>query len=190
MLVLDVETQNSFDADYAFDTKELKISYTGIIDSETKEEMDFWEDDMEKMGKLLESADLICGYNLISFDMPVIANYLGDQINELPVLDLMVAAQKSIGFRPKLDSLTSATFGEGKIGKGSDAVRYYASGELDKLKEYCLEDVRLTLKLFEFGRANGFIKYHDKDGFIKQANIDWEKGKKVPKPKDESLSLF
>jgi len=178
MVFLDVETQNSFTEEEAFTTDVLKISYVGVIDYDTKEEIDIWEGDMEKLRALLEKADLIVGYNSISFDLPVIANYLGKQVNDLPQLDLMVAAKAKIGFRPKLNALTNATLGKGKIGKGSDAVRYYAEGELDKLKEYCMEDVRLTMEVYEYGVKNGKIRYYDRNGFESETDIDWSLGYK------------
>lgn len=178
MIFLDIETQNSFEEEEAFTTSVLKISYAGIIDYDTKEEIDIWEDDMEKLHEILEKADLIAGYNSISFDLPVIGNYLGRQVNDYPQLDLMVAAKEKIGFRPKLNALSNATLGRGKLGKGMDAVRYYANGELDKLKEYCMEDVRLTMELYDYGLKNKKIKYFDRNGFDKETEIDWSLGYK------------
>jgi len=178
LIFIDIETQNSFEEEEAFRTDVLKISYAGVIDYEKGMEIDIWEDDMEKLREILEKADLIVGYNSISFDLPVIGNYLGRQINDLPQLDLMMAARAKIGFRPKLNDLTNATLGKGKLGKGTDAVRYYMTGELDKLKEYCMEDVRLTMQVYEYGRDNGKIKYYDRNGFEKETDIDWSLGYK------------
>jgi DEAD/DEAH box helicase domain-containing protein len=105
-------------------------------------------------------------------------------------MDLMVAVYKKLGFRPKLDSLLQATFGVGKIGSGADAVRYYASGQLDKLKEYCMEDVRLTKRLYEFGKDNGYIKYFDRGGFAHELQVDWDLGKKVKEKDAGTMSMF
>lgn len=189
IIFLDVETQNDWTGGATFSIKDLRISYTGVIDEDGKE-MDFWEQDMNKLKPLLESASLIVGYNIFGFDMPVIANYLGAEINNLPQLDLMVAVHKSVGFRPKLDDLTTATFGHGKIGHGADAVRYYAMGDFDSLKKYCMEDVRLTKKLYEFGRDNGYVKYYDRSGFIKEARVNWKDGEKLPPEDTGMLSMF
>ena len=126
-----------FDEDNGFSTSALKISYMGVIDYATGKEMDFWEKDMKKLLPVMEKADMIVGYNIFSFDMPVIANYLGQQVNQLPMLDLMVAMKRKIGFRPKLDALCVATLGRGKIGSGLDAIRYYKEKKFDDLKKYC-----------------------------------------------------
>lgn len=189
MIFLDIETQNDWTGGMNFSVKELRISYTGIIDENGKE-MDFWEQDMKKMKSVLEGASMIVGYNIFQFDMPVIANYLGNEVNSLPQLDLMVAVAKGTGFKPKLDDLCMATLGVGKIGKGSDAVKYYASGDLESLKKYCLEDVRLTKRLYEFGRDNGYVRYYDRSGFIREVKIDWKDGEKLPIEDTGMISMF
>jgi len=188
MIFLDIETKNTANEDY-FSTKGLQISYTGVID-EAGNELDFWEKDIPALGELLKKADWIVGYNSISFDLPVIGNYLGIEINDLPQLDLMVALQKAIGFKPKLDDVVTATLGKGKIGHGSDAPVYFASGRLDELKAYCMEDVRLTKQLYEFGLTNGYVKYYSKKGFVEEVKINWDLGKKEKKIVEQKLSLF
>jgi DEAD/DEAH box helicase domain-containing protein len=189
MIFLDIETQNDWTGGQVFTTAEQKISYVGVID-ENDVSYDFWEADMAKLEPMLRSTDMVVGYNLIGFDIPIIGNYLGKDIMDIPQLDLMVAVYKKLGFRPKLDGLLQATFGVGKIGTGADAVRYYASGQLDKLKEYCLEDVRLTKRLYEFGKEKGYIKYFDRGGFAKELKIDWDLGKKVKEKDAGTLSMF
>lgn len=190
MLVLDIETQNSWSSTESISLKDFKISYVGAIETNTGEEFDFWEDDMDKLKKAMEETDIVCGYNIFGFDMPIIANYLGQETLNLPQLDLMVAVQKQIGYRAKLDDLSSATFGSGKIGKGTDAVEYWLAGELEKLKEYCMKDVQLTLDLYNYGVEHGTIKYYRKDGFIAETPVDWELGKKLPKEDVGMISMF
>ncbi|HQG57669.1 MAG TPA: ribonuclease H-like domain-containing protein [Candidatus Dojkabacteria bacterium] len=175
IIFLDVETQNTFTYGEEFKVDHLKISYLGLIDSAEKEH-DFWESDMQKLDDLLAKADLIVGYNIFRFDMPVIANYLGPDVMKYPMLDLMIAARYRIGFNPKLNNLVTATLGRGKLGSGLDAVKYYANGQLEELKKYCLEDVRLTKDLYYHGKNNQMIKYYDKNGFIQSTDIDWSKG--------------
>lgn len=193
VIFLDIETQNDWTGGDFFKIDEMKISYVGVIDSVSNTEMDFWEDDMEKLDLVLKSADKIVHYNGFTFDMPIIANYLGPSVLSLPQIDLMHAAYKAIGFRPKLDDLATATLGHGKIGKGADAVRYWAEGDLESLKKYCLQDVKVTMDIYNFGLQNGFIKYFDKNGFIKEVQIDWKSGERggEPEPVDiGAISMF
>lgn len=191
VLFLDIETQNSWVDGEPFKVEDLRISFVGVIDDETGEELDFWEEDMDKLKKLLLSGKKVVHYNGFSFDMPVIANYTGPEVYDVPQIDLMVAAYKKIGFRPKLDDLATATLGYGKIGKGSDAVTYWATGQLDKLKKYCMQDVRVTMDVYRYGIEHGIIRYFDRNGFIKDSLIDWSLGEKEGEPKNEDmLSMF
>ncbi|WKZ31476.1 MAG: ribonuclease H-like domain-containing protein [Candidatus Dojkabacteria bacterium] len=191
MIFLDIETQNDWTSGDAFQIKDMKISYTGVIDSATGKSYDFWESDMEKLGEMLKGADKIVHYNGFTFDMPVIANYLGEDVMNLPQIDLMVAIQKKIGFRPKLDDVANATLGHGKNGSGADAVRYWVSGDLESLKKYCLQDVKVTMELYDYGVEHGVIKYYDRSGFLKEAEIDWSLGEKQGVVvDDQNLSLF
>jgi DEAD/DEAH box helicase domain-containing protein len=175
MIFLDVETKTPI---FNNNTKELEISYIGVIDSTTDEEIDIWEndDDFQKLKGIFDKGDIICGYNIFFFDMPVIANYLGEEVNELPMLDLMVAAHRRIGYRPKLDHIATATLKRGKTGHGLDAVRYYKEGELQKLRDYCMEDVRLTKEVYDYGIKHKKISYYDRNGFNKETSIDWKEG--------------
>lgn len=191
MLFLDIETQNDWTNGDSFKISDMKISYTGVIDGETGEEMDFWEDDTEKLFEVMKETDYVVHYNGFTFDMPVIANYVGEEVLALPQIDLMHAAYRTIGFRPKLDDLASATLGYGKIGKGSDAVKYWAAGDLESLRKYCIQDVKVTMDLYDFGVENGYIKYFDKQGFVKQVDIDWDLGKREPEVVEEApMSMF
>lgn len=191
MIFLDIETQNDWTSGEHFTNKEMKISYVGVIDSSTGEKLDFWESDMEKLGKLLEKAEIVVHYNGFTFDMPIIANYIGDEVLKVPQLDLMVAAHKAIGFRPKLDDLTNATLGYGKIGEGADAVKYWVSGDLDSLKKYCLQDVQVTMDLYHFGLEHGYIKYYNKNGFLTEVEIDWKLGERITEEtSDDVITLF
>ncbi|GAB4157271.1 MAG: hypothetical protein Fur003_0970 [Candidatus Dojkabacteria bacterium] len=190
MVFLDIETQNDWSNGESFKIENLKISYTGVIDSEGKEH-DFWEKDTPQLFEFLKTADMIVHYNGFSFDMPVIANYVGPEVLELPQIDLMVAMYKTIGFRPKLDDVATATLGQGKIGSGADAVKYWAAQDLDSLKKYCLQDVKVTMDVYNFGIKNGFVKYFDKNGFIRQVDIDWTLGQKLPAAVNtDAISMF
>jgi hypothetical protein len=60
--------------------------------------------------------------------------------------------------------LVSATLGRKKLGSGLDALKYFKAGQMDKLKEYCLEDVRLTRDLYEYGKQHGKLLYYQQRG--------------------------
>lgn len=173
-ITLDVETKNIFQ-EVGNETKKLGISYVGLHDSETNEYFGYFEKDLGKMWPLLESADLLIGYNIKSFDYEVLAPYYRGDLKKFPTIDLLEIVKDILGFRLKLDNLAKATLNRGKIGDGLDAVRYFREGKLEKLAEYCLEDVRITREIFDYAMNNGRLKYPDFGGVIKEFAVDLEK---------------
>lgn len=179
MIFLDVETKSFFDelsSGPLFNTAELGVSFAGAYDSDKDEFMSFWEKDLGDLEGVLKGASKVVGYNIWAFDYGVLAPYMKTDLRTFPTVDLMVAMKRTVGFRPKLDDLARANLGAGKIGKGVDATEYWKRGELDKLEEYCIEDVRLTYEVWRVGEENGKLKYFDKSGFIKETRVLWQEG--------------
>ncbi len=160
-IVLDIETQNIFERGNR-DASKLRISFVGIYDYSTGKYEGFFEADLPKLWQVLEHCDRLIGYNIKGFDIPVMnAHYAGD-LTKLNQLDLMEEIAKHTGFRLKLDDVAQATLGVGKSGSGLDAVKYYQEGKLDLLKEYCLQDVKVTKQVYEYGRMHGCVHYFDR----------------------------
>ena len=84
------------------------------------------------------------------------------------------------GFAPKLDSaeaaldaIAQATLGTGKSADGLMAVEWYKKGEIQKIIEYCLQDVKVTRDVFQFGRQNGFVKIQNGENSQTQVPVQW-----------------
>lgn len=190
MIFFDVETKHLyFETPNIKSTSDLEVSFVGVYDSDKDKYFSIWEKDIPKLEEMLKNADKVVGYNVWAFDYAAIKPYMDTDLWQLPTLDLMVAMKSAIGFRPKLDDLARANLGVTKLGKGTDAVDYWNKGELKKLEEYCLEDVRLTYEIWKLGDKNKKLKYFDRSGFIKETEIDWESGF-VQKLKDVQTSMF
>jgi len=56
-----------------------------------------------------------------------------------------------------LDGLAKGTLGMGKTGHGSKAPDMIREGKWDGVYAYCLHDVRLTRKLYEFAKQYGYL---------------------------------
>ena len=94
---------------------------------------------------MLKDAGLVIGFNTKYFDYAVIQPYLKEVIiKSLPSCDLMEDVTNVLGHRLSLDSIAQATLGTQKSGHGLDAIRYFREGNMEKLKSYCLDDVRIT----------------------------------------------
>ena len=163
-LVLDLETQKSFDEVDGRNTALLKISVVGVYRYATDEYLTFTEAELASLEALLKGAELVIGFNIRRFDMEVLAPYLTTSVDRFPLLDLMEEVTKHLGHRVSLESLAQATLGEGKSGKGLEALRYFREGRWEELKKYCLDDVRLTKALYEYGKAHGELLCRSKLG--------------------------
>lgn len=107
---------------------------------------------------------------------------------QLPTVDLLMEIEKKLGFRVKLDDVAHATLGVGKSGHGLMAVEYWKKGEIDKLKDYCLQDVRITRDVYEYAMLNGHVRMTNRMGQIQEISMNIE----PPEPKDRvaiNLSL-
>jgi len=163
-IVLDIETQNTFQDIGAHHPALLDISLIGVYFYETDTFETFLEEDLPKLWPRLERSDRIIGYNLFGFDYPCMQSYYTGDLMKLPTIDLMVEIEKRIGFRVKLDDVAQATTGVGKSGHGLMAVEFWRKGEIDKLREYCLQDVRVTRDVYEHALNHGNVSYFDRMG--------------------------
>jgi DEAD/DEAH box helicase domain-containing protein len=171
-VVLDIETQNSFaDVGGAFHDK-LKISLIGVYFYETDEYVSYLEHELPNLWPRLEHAERIIGYNTKGFDYPCMNAYYPGDISEFPSLDLLEEIAKGLGFRVKLDDVASATLGYGKSGHGLQAIEFFRKGELTKLRDYCLMDVKITKEVYEYGRDKGEVFYFDRAGAKKAVKVN------------------
>ena len=163
-IVLDIETQNTFQDIGTYKASLLSISLIGVYFYETDTYETFLEADLPKLWPRLERGSRVIGYNLFGFDYPCMQSYYTGDIMKLPTVDIMLEIEKRIGFRVKLDSVAQATLGIGKSGDGLMAVEYWRNNEIDKLREYCLQDVKVTKEVYDKALAEKKVYYFDKLG--------------------------
>lgn len=176
-IFLDVETKKAFDQVGGYFPEKLGISFVGIEIRESfstqPQPRGFFEHELKDLFPILEKADLIIGFNIDNFDMPTMMNYYTGDIASLPTLDLMNRIKDSVGHRISLDAVASETLGIGKTGDGLDAIKYYQTGQLDKLKQYCLHDVAVTRQLYDHGLAKGQVKFRNKWNRLIECPVDF-----------------
>lgn len=163
-IVLDIETQNTFEEVGGYFTDKLKVSLVGVYYYETGTYESYLEADLPAMFQRLEKGGRIIGYNSIGFDMPVLNNYYTGDLLKLPQLDILREIEKELGHRIKLDDVAKATLGTQKSGHGLQAVTWWKQGKIDEIREYCLQDVKVTLEVYEFGLKNGYILFDNRRG--------------------------
>lgn len=175
-IVLDIETSNSFADVGKYDPSLLKVSLVGVYSYATDTYDAFFEHELPKLWRMLESADRIIGYNLLGFDYPVLNTYYAGDLHGFPTLDVMKEIEKVLGYRVKLDDVAHGSLGIGKSGNGLQAIEFFRRGELEKLKEYCLQDVKVTKEVYEYGLKNQNVKCRDRQG-IKSIGVNFEPAK-------------
>ena len=177
-IVFDIETKNWFDESGSQKPVSLDLALVGVYDSAADSYESFLEEELDRLWPLLEHADVLVGFNSEHFDIPILNKYYPGDLTTIKSIDLMKEAQAVLGRRLSLDNLAQNTLGRGKIAHGLDATKWWAQGEIDKIREYCIDDVRLTNELFGYALTHGHWKYRDRDG-VRELAIDtstWQEG--------------
>lgn len=176
-VVFDIETANVFPAFARGDLTQLELALVGIYDSETDSYSSYVKEELPKLWPILERTDLLIGFNSDTFDIPLLNRYYPGDLTKVRSLDLLAEVYKTLGRRIRLDSLARGTLGRGKSGDGLKSVEWWQQGLVDKVREYCIEDVRLTKELYDYALKNRSMKYKDLRDVreIKLDTKDWNK---------------
>ncbi|OGD69913.1 hypothetical protein A3I18_00755 [Candidatus Campbellbacteria bacterium RIFCSPLOWO2_02_FULL_35_11] len=161
-ITFDIETQNTFEDVGSNDPADLDISLVCIHDSETDKYDTFMYDDLDRLWPFLEDADMLIGFNSDHFDIPLLNKHYHGDLTKIKSLDILKEIKNSLGKRIKLDTIAEATLGTNKSGHGLDAIKWWNSGEIDKIKKYCLDDVRITKEVYEYALKHKKLKYKDR----------------------------
>lgn len=121
----------------------------------------FDEFELEEIQRRFDKADVIIGFNILSFDNNILAAY-NLKIQPNKCYDLLVEIAKAAGtpnnFKGlSLESICQVNFGIGKSENGADAPKLYQFGNFGRLFNYCMSDVRLTKKIFDRINSTGHI---------------------------------
>ena len=128
----------------------------------------FEEHEMDKLAELFCGRATIVGFSMNRYDMPVLNNYfqkLGASAPELwekERVDLWMKIEMAAKQRMSLSRLAEANLGVKKDHHGSEAIALYRDGKMDELKEYCLNDVKLTKELYDLYRKQNYFLMPDK----------------------------
>ena len=183
-VVVDVETQKGFNEVDRKKLHLLKVSVACLYDSRTDQYLSFEEKELIKFEDYLKKADLVIGFNLRDFDLEVLAPYLITPVKNFPILDLLVEFEKVRGHRISLQSIAQATLQCSKSGSGWDAIQMYKDGKMDELKKYCIDDVRITKDIYEYGLKHGKISFvSNRDYQTHEVPVNWGGAMKEQKEK-------
>ena len=188
-LVFDLETQRSAqDVGGWNNIADMKMSVGVVWDSAKDDFFVYLEDQVMDLIQHLKSGPLVIGYNHIGFDYVVLSGYFQSSeqrkqelqgfIN-LNNLDLLQDLKDRIGKRIRLDDVARPTLQIGKSADGLLALQWYQeylqgdSEKLQKIADYCRQDVAVTRDVFLYGKKNNVILYEDRLEGIKKVPVDW-----------------
>ena len=159
MLVFDLETDGLYD-------DVTRIHCLVIYDSETDQTLVFndegSEEPISRGVQLLETADIICGHNVISYDIPVLQKVYPWFEPTALVVDTLLLSRLyhnnilDIDRKNSWDQMPSQLYGrhslesygyrlgeyKGSFGKDTDWQEWS-----QEMQDYCIQDVKVTTKL-------------------------------------------
>lgn len=155
------------------DHENMGISVIGVYDYDQDRYRVFCEDNFAEFQKLIESTDVVAGFNSIAFDNAVCRAH-GIEVPDDKSYDLLVELWLSHNLAPKfhypthigfsLDAVASININHQKTGHGAYAPVQWQRGEVGNVVDYCLADVWLTKQLIDKVIADGkLISPRDRD---------------------------
>jgi DEAD/DEAH box helicase domain-containing protein len=184
-IVFDIETSNLFSDVGKNDPALLDLSVIAIHDSETDEYSTYFQDELHKLWPILERADMLIGFNSDHFDIPLLNKYYPGDLSKIKSLDILKEIHNSYGRRMKLDQIAEGTLGKNKISNGLEATSWWKKGMFDKVREYCIEDVRITKQVYDFARANNKLIFKE-GGNLNEIKLDTSKWEE---PSDHKMTF-
>ncbi len=169
IIFFDLETQFLFQElgmkDYqSRDPTKLKLAIAGIL-SNKRHEL-FQENQAQELLENLIKADLIVGHNLLRFDYLVLQPYTEENIVKIlkpKTFDMMLELEKLTRCWVSLDDLGKRNLGIGKTIDTMKIPKMWRDGKHQEVKEYLLNDLRMTEGIFNHGKSVKKFKYEHKE---------------------------
>jgi len=163
-IVFDIETKNSFaDVGGQENLKKLDVSVVGLYSYKDDKYFVFDEKELDKLVDFFKRSHLLIGFSSKRFDVPVLEKYFDFNLAAIPHFDILEEIEKVLGRRIGLGLLAQANLGIGKTGHGLESVEMYRRGEIEKLKNYCLQDVKITKEIFDLIKRQGYLWIPQRD---------------------------
>lgn len=180
------ETPGGWDA-----TDQLGVAVACVWQYSDRRMRVYGPDDVPELRKRLLRADRISGYNILNFDFPVIwgvpknkwQHKAGLNTEEAVAWEMLHSPYKTddmlrriwwaLGVDPdnyqtkthgtcKLDDIAAATLGVRKIGNGADVPKWFQQGLVQRVVNYCSDDVAIERDLTDFVDRYGYVVHGGK----------------------------
>ena len=183
ILYFDLETQQSAeDVGGWGNIHEMKLAVGVVWDSCEQEYFSYLEGAASQLVKKLRTADLVVGFNVKKFDYGVLQPYADFDLDEITTFDMLIDVNKKLGHRLSLNHLAENTLNAEKSADGLVSLQWYKEGKIDKIIEYCKQDVEITRDLFLYGESHGYVKYSTRSGVAKDLKVEWKRASLISPP--------
>lgn len=168
-IVIDLEIQDPIIHESDWDnTDKIKISCCCTYSYLEDRYHVYGPTDIEHLRATIACADLVIGYNINKFDIPVIFGLPArEQLTGIHTYDILAEIWKTLGLDPttfsdahkgySLGAVAKATLNKGKTGSGANAPFLWKQGNFWRVIDYCLNDVALTKDLYDTIQKCGFV---------------------------------
>ena len=174
VLVFDLETQRSAEEVGGWGHADrMGLALAVIYDVPAESYRTYYEGDVDRLLLDLALADRVIGFNIDRFDLAVLSGYTDRDLGRIRTLDLLGSIHRSVGFRVSLNHLSEVNLGESKAGDGLQSLRWWKEGRIDLIEHYCRKDVEVTRRLWELGRAQGYLLHRDRAGRTLRIPTAW-----------------
>jgi len=183
ILYFDLETQKSADDVGGWgNIHEMKLAVGVVWDSCEQEYFSYLEGAASQLVTKLRTADLVVGFNVKKFDYGVLQPYADFDLDEITTFDMLIDVNKKLGHRLSLNHLAENTLNAEKSADGLVSLQWYKEGKIDKIIEYCKQDVEITRDLFLYGESHGYVKYSTRSGVAKVLKVEWKRASLISPP--------
>ena len=188
-LVFDIETSDVFNNEKR-NPEDLTLAVVAVYSYPDDAYTAYTQEDLPQLWEVMRNVDTLIGFNNNHFDTPLLNKYAPmDLLKEYDSIDLLESVRQSLGRRIRLDWIAEGTLGINKSGDGLQAVEWWKQGEVEKVKQYCIDDVRITKDIFDYALKHEELLYNDL-GLVHTVPIDTSRWRKEESPTDASVSLF
>lgn len=120
----------------------------------------------------LHTSPRVVTFNGVRFDYEVLAPYgLNPTLMTESTFDILRECEKVLGHRVSLEKVARATLGASKSGDGIDAPKWFREGKIEKVMQYCRDDVDITNRIYHEIITGKPLYYFDKYGRKKSCKI-------------------
>ena len=188
-IVFDIETADVFDNEKR-NPEDLTLAVVAIYNYQDDTYSAYTQETLPDLWEVLRSVDTLVGFNNNHFDTPILNKYAPmNLLKSYTSIDLLESVRNSLGRRIRLDWIAEGTLGIHKSGDGLQSVAWWRDGEVEKVKQYCIDDVRITKDVFDYALKHEELKYSDL-GSVHTIPIDTSQWQKEITAEEASIGLF